>query len=132
MAALGTRRYGVNLLATMRIFDSTIRSIKDGTKKLDEDRVNILKTFTSMSAKDKKRAGGEDYKKINKTYSEAIRKIKDEKIVKKLKEARTLSQIKKLFGKNVLHEEQYHKMRVLFDDLGYKAEPFEGFWGFSS
>jgi len=131
MARPGTRRYGVDLLYNMRLYDPSIKSIKDGRQKLDSVTVRTLETFTAMPASEKKRLSyGNQYEQVTKNYSNLIRKSKDTEVKKKLKASQRLGQIKVFSGKDVVTRKQYKKVTSLLVDLAVTSDEIQEYWGY--
>lgn len=130
MARPGTRRYAVDLLANMRLFDSTIKSIKEGREKLDKVTVRALETFTALPAKERERRSFGQYEKITKNYSSLIRKTEDKALKEELRKAERQAQLKAVFGKDILTKDQYKKINKLLSEMGLTHDDISEYWGY--
>ncbi len=131
MARPGTRRYSVDLLHAMRQYAPEIKSIKDGKAVLDKTTVDMLERFTRMSAKQKDTRSKNTYKKATQNYTKLIKKNKGNPgVVKKLRGAQKLSQIKSIFGKGAVTDEQYKKANEFLSGIGISDKDIAQYWGY--
>lgn len=129
MARPGTRRYAVDLLYNMRLYDQSIKSIREGEQRLPQDLVTALKSFTAMTKAQKEQYSRGFYGDTTKTWSKIIRGLKGEA----KEEARRMQRMQQIYavqGKHALMPKQYGIINTFLKTLGYDPFAIRKMWGY--
>ncbi|MBT9131154.1 MAG: hypothetical protein DDT41_01456 [candidate division WS2 bacterium] len=130
MARVGTRRHDMELLYNMRLFNPSLKSIKEGRATLNRGTILELEKFTAMTATEKNYLSQGGYSQGTKAVTPFIRRATTEDEKATLKVVQRMNQIKSIFGKDFFPVNVYINVNKYLNKLNYTNKNYTAVWGY--